>query len=152
MKKILIITIISLLIILPILWYLISPLFIDQIVNEEVPIITETIDSEIQDMILFQGTFQDADSFHKVKGTVKVLSNGNINYLRFEDFKSTNGPDLKVYLAKDIEAKEYISLGDLKGNIGNQNYELNDINIKEYSKVLIWCERFSVLFGYSDLS
>ena len=59
---------------------------------------------------------------------------------------------MKVYLAEDIGAESFVSLGDLKGNIGNQNYNVpEDADLDKYNKVLIWCEQFHVLFGYSDL-
>ena len=129
-------------------WDLISPLFIDKTVNEESPVNLQ----ENLEMILSQGSFMDADSFHKTSGKAIVFKLEDKQYLRFEDFKATNGPDLKVYLSKDLEAKEYVSLGDLKGNIGPQNYELpKDVDATQYKYVLVWCERFSVLFGYSDM-
>ena len=148
MKRWLFILIIVLLLLLPLAWYLASPLFVDKIANEESP-------SEInnESNILYGGTFSGADSFHKVEGNAIVLSDKEKKYLRFENFKSTNGPDLKVYLSEDLEGKSYISLGDLKGNIGDQNYELSsDIELEKYNHILIWCERFGVLFGQSELN
>jgi hypothetical protein len=150
MKKKLLLLII-LVISLPILWYLISPLFIDKEVNEQLPITSGTSETLEQNIIL-KGTFKGADSSHQVQGSVNVVEINNNKYLSLTDFKSTNGPDLKVYLAKDINANEYVSLGDLKGNIGNQNYEIPlEVDLNQYSKVLIWCERFTVLFGSADL-
>ncbi len=99
------------------------------------------------------GSFTDADSFHKVSGMTKVISNQDKKFLRFENFESTNGPDLFVYLATDERATDFISLGELKGNIGDQNYELdNSIDLEKYNKVLIWCKQFGVLFGSSELN
>ena len=75
--------------------------------------------------------------------------------LRLENCKSTNGPDLYVYLSKDARSISdgYIELGRLKGNIGNQNYHIpDDVNLGEYSYALIWCKQFSVLFGYANLA
>lgn len=144
MKKSLIIKIIiiSLIVILPLAWYLLSPIFIDKTVNE-------TITAE---NIIYQGEFQGADSFHKVNGKAIILSDENSSYLRLENFQSTNGPDLKVYLSENLSDDSYISLGELKGNIGSQNYVLSsDIDLKKYKNVLIWCERFSVLFGSAEL-
>lgn len=99
-----------------------------------------------------QGTFSGADSFHKVEGQAKIIFSDNLTYLRFENFTSTNGPDLKVYLSEDTSAKFYISLGELKGNIGNQNYLLpENVNLTKYKYALIWCEKFSTLFGSAEL-
>ena len=132
-------------VILWVVWYLGSPLFLDKSVNEDANF------GEVKE--LFSGEFQDADSFHKVSGKVIVLEDGGKRYLRFENFESTNGPDLKVYLSVDDSAGDYVSLGELKGNIGNQNYEISEgSDLEKYDKVLIWCERFSVLFGSAELN
>ena len=71
--------------------------------------------------------------------------------MRFENFVSDNGPDLKVYLrAAD---GSFVSLGDLSGNIGDQNYEIPvDVDLSVFSNVEIWCERFSAGFGVATLS
>jgi len=40
----------------------------------------------------------------------------------------------------------------LKGNIGNQQYELpGDVTVSRYSTVVIWCRAFSVLFARAPL-
>jgi electron transfer DM13 len=73
--------------------------------------------------------------------------------LRFENLDVTNGPDLYVYLATDTTAKDFVSLGRLKGNIGNQNYPIpENTDFEKYHTVLIWCQAFSTLFGSSKLS
>jgi hypothetical protein len=49
-------------------------------------------------------------------------------------------------------ASNFMDLGRLKGNIGNQNYEVPvDIDLSKYNNVLIWCKAFSVLFGNAQL-
>lgn len=140
-------------------WYLASPLFIDTRVNEGNPI-ERTISSSGGSVDfppdtqarLYSGVFSGADSFHKISGEALIISDGDTKYLRLENFESTNGPDLKVYLSGDSNAKDYVSLGDLKGNIGSQNYEIpEDVDLGKYNKVLIWCEAFSVLFGSAEL-
>ena len=50
-------------------------------------------------------------------------------------------------------ASEFINLGRLKANNGNQNYEIpNGVNLAEYNQVLIWCKAFGVLFGSAEIS
>lgn len=81
-------------------------------------------------------------------------------FLRFEDFETDNGPDLNVYLttadADDDEGlfdDDFVDLGNLKGNIGSQNYELPpDVDLERYDTVVIWCVRFAVAFGAADLA
>lgn len=59
----------------------------------------------------------------------------------------------RVYLATNTQASDYIDLGPLKGNIGNQNYQLPlDIDLLKYNNVLVWCRAFSVLFGNAQLT
>ena len=74
-------------------------------------------------------------------------------YLRLENFKATNGPDLYVYLATDKSTSDFVNLGRLKGNIGNQNYAIPaETNLTKYNTALIWCKAFSVLFGSAQLA
>jgi hypothetical protein len=74
------------------------------------------------------------------------------NVLRLEDLVVTNGPDLYVYLSTDKSASDFVNLGRLKANIGNQNYEVPEgTDLTKYGTVLIWCKAFSVLFGSADL-
>ena len=64
----------------------------------------------------------------------------------------TNGPDLYVYLSTDKGASNYVDLGRLKANAGNQNYELpKDVDLSRYDSVVIWCKSFSVYFGGAQL-
>jgi len=101
------------------------------------------------------GTLIDAgDGFHMASGQVKVLQiTDGTQILRFENLDVTNGPDLYVYLATDTTAKDFISLGRLKGNMGNQNYPIpKNIDFEKYNTVLIWCQAFSTLFGSSKLT
>lgn len=75
---------------------------------------------------LYVGEFVGVnDGIHNAEGQVKVLRlNDSTNFLRLEDFKATNGPDLYVYLSTDKSAFDFVNLGRLKGNIGDQNYEI----------------------------
>jgi hypothetical protein len=101
------------------------------------------------------------DRSHPTSGRALVLSDGtDQRFLRFEDFETDNGPDLNVYLstaAPDAPAGEFdddfVDLGDLKGNIGPQNYEIPPgVELGRYSTVVIWCVRFRVAFGAAALS
>jgi len=103
----------------------------------------------------YAGTFIGVgDGIHDAQGDAYTipLEDGS-NVLRLENFQSTNGPDLFVYLATDENASEFVNLGDLKANKGNQNYEIPDgTDLEKYNKVLIWCKAFGVLFGSAELS
>lgn len=100
---------------------------------------------------LYTGNFLGA-SRYEINGRADVLNDGSEQrFLRFENFESSNGPDLKVYLR--AENGDFVSLGDLKGNIGSQNYEIPvDVDLDVFSSVEIWCERFGVGFGSAPLA
>ena len=93
------------------------------------------------------------DGIHNAEGLAKVIRLDNVStILRLENFKATNGPDLYVYLATDNSASDFVNLGRLKGNIGNQNYDIPEgTDLSRYDAVLIWCKAFSVLFGGAKL-
>jgi len=107
------------------------------------------------DTMTLMGNFVDAgDGFHKAEGIAKVinLADGR-TFLRLENLKTTNGPDLYVYLSVGKDASDIVNLGRLKGNIGNQNYEIPaGTDLSKYDTVLIWCKAFSTLFGSAKLS
>ena len=106
------------------------------------------------------GQFEDFDNFHQGTGTATIYELDDASLvLRFESFEVTNGPDLQVLLVPnadpgnrdDIEG--YIDLGSLKGNIGDQNYEIPDnIDISEFGSVVIYCQPFHVVFSVAALS
>lgn len=109
-----------------------------------------------------RGQFADADIVHKGSGnaTIYAIDDGK-HIVRFEDFRTTNGPALVVYLAKHTSPTEashvkdggYISLGKLKGNVGSQNYMIPEgTDITEFNSVVIWCELFGVLFSPAALT
>ena len=108
------------------------------------------------------GTFRDGDSRHHGSGraTIYRLEDGS-HILRLEDFRVTNGPDLRVYLSshpdpenpRDVKDQGYLELGKLKGNRGNQNYEIPaGVDINGQQSVVIYCKPFSVVFSVASLS
>jgi hypothetical protein len=109
--------------------------------------------------VLATGQFEDYDDFHQGSGTATIyeLEDGG-QVLRLENFEVTNGPDLHVLLVPgdnpsgrdDITG--YIDLGSLKGNIGDQNYEIPDgIDVGSYGSVVIYCLPFHVVFSVATL-
>jgi hypothetical protein len=93
------------------------------------------------------------DGIHSAEGLAKIIPlSNNSNILRLENLKVTNGPDLYVYLSTDKGASDFVSLGKLKANNGNQNYNIpSGTDLSKYNAVLIWCKAFSVLFGSAEL-
>ena len=90
---------------------------------------------------------------HPASGNVRVIQTEDDTIVRFEDYDGTNGPDLFVYLAKDLDADEFVDLGRARGNMGNINYTVpDDVDISEYQYVMTWCRAFGVLFDYAEIN
>ena len=136
-------------------WYAFRPerLVIDQKVNEQFPTASAASNK------LASGQFHSGA--HETKGTATVfqLADGK-KTLRLTDFATSNGPDVHVYLVASDDAKDndtvtkagFIDVGSLKGNIGDQNYDLPaNADLTKYRAVTIWCKRFSVNFGTAPL-
>jgi hypothetical protein len=117
--------------------------------------VDENMSATMKNTKAFTGNFVGSgDGFHKAEGVVKVitLADGK-TFLRLENLKATNGPDLYVYLSTGKDVSDIVNLGRLKGNIGNQNYEIPPgTNLSKYDTVLIRCKAFSTLFGSAKLS
>lgn len=91
-------------------------------------------------------------SAHEVEGKALLIEDGEKYYVRFEDFKTINGPDLHIYLSKDLKANNYLDLGQIKATEGNVNYEVPEgVDTTQYKHILVWCEPFRVLFSYAIL-
>ncbi len=89
---------------------------------------------------------------HEVKGSARLFNLAGKQYLRFEDFQTINGPDLRIYLSTGTDNGAYIDLGPIQATKGNANYELpSGTDTGKFSHVLVWCRAFSVLFSYADL-
>jgi hypothetical protein len=88
---------------------------------------------------------------HTAAGTVSIYHSNGSHTIVFDPFESQNGPDLKVYLSKSIDASEYVNLGQLKSTMGKQSYDVPaGVNVASYPFVLIWCEKFTVIFARSE--
>jgi Electron transfer DM13 len=107
------------------------------------------------------GAFVEIDVIHGAEGTATIYQLADESrLLRFENFRSTNGPDLHVILSSaeaprnhDELGEDYIDLGKLKGNVGNQNYEIApEVDLSQYKSVVIYCLPFQVVFSTATLS
>ena len=139
-------------------WYAFRPerLFINQRVNEQFPTASAADNAPVK---LASGEFHNAA--HDTKGTATIFQLGDgKRTLRLTDFATSNGPDVRVYLVAASDAKDndtvkkagFVELGSLKGNIGDQNYDVPaDVDLAKYNSVTIWCNRFSVNFGTAPL-
>ena len=110
--------------------------------------------------VLAKGEFHKADKAGSGTVTLYQLADGK-RVLRLTDFSVDNGPDLHVRLIAADDAKDtasvakadHVELGKLKGNKGNQNYDLpENEDLSKYKVVSIWCNRFSVNFAAAPLA
>ena len=138
-------------------WYAFRPerLFINERVHETMPTANASSIQAIESGIFY-------GIAHPTGGTATIyrMEDGGL-MLRFTNFRTSNGPNVHVYLvaaddAKDSETVQhagFIDLGPIKGNIGDQNYPLGpDVDLSKYRAVSIWCQRFSVNFGAAPLT
>jgi hypothetical protein len=104
--------------------------------------------------VLLQGSFYDIIHVGGGQALVYQLADGS-RVLRLQDFEVDNGPDLHVYLVPinpvpgsvGTEIPGSVDLGALKGNIGDQNYEIPaDLDLSQFQSVVIWCQPFRVPF------
>ena len=135
-------------------WYFFRPdrAFIDSRVSEAAPNGVASV--------LLTGAFQSRT--HDGHGLAEVLElpDGQ-RVLRFSSFETLNGPDLQVYLlgapdVKDragLETAGFVTLGALKGNVGDQNYVIPPgTDLTRYRAVSVWCRRFGVNFTTAELA
>ncbi len=90
--------------------------------------------------------------YGRVSGTAKIYQLNNMNSLALENVSISNGPDLHVYISKEILPVNYIDLGRLKSTMGNQVYEIpGNPDFTQYKYALIHCQQFNHLFGSAEL-
>jgi hypothetical protein len=119
-----------------------------------------TVAAEEEPVQLARGRFHS--NAHETSGiaTIHRLEDGR-RVLRLTQFATSNGPDVRVYLvtADDVQDEEaakragFVDLGELKGNIGDQNYDVPaDVDLSTHKAVTVWCRRFGVNFGTAPLT
>ena len=138
-------------------WYAFRPerLVVNHQVNEGFP----AAQGGSSPQVIESGTFYGV--VHPTAGTATIYRLGDGDrILRFTNFRTSNGPNVHVYLvaaddAKDnatVKRADFVDLGTIKGNIGDQNYVLGtDLDLSKYRTVSIWCKRFAVNFGAAPL-
>jgi hypothetical protein len=125
-----------------------------------VPTEEQAMPEMVAPVIVATGSFIQIDVVHGASGTATIYElPDQTRVLRFENFQSTNGPDLHVLLSRDPDPRshdalgeDYIELGRLKGNVGNQNYDVpSSVDLSQYQSVVIYCQPFQVVFSTATL-
>jgi hypothetical protein len=137
-------------------WWAFRPekLFINVKVNEAAPLSSEP-------EALYTGRLEGKVHQTSGRATIYKTADGK-EYLRLSDFTTSNGPDVHVLLVrtedKGLEQEivkgdlDNVELGTLKGNHGDQNYDLPaSVDLNKYQAVAIYCERFHAIFGVARL-
>jgi hypothetical protein len=139
-------------------WWAFRPekLWINQKVSEAAPFASSS-----DPQPLYTGRLEG--KAHPTSGRATVYrSSDGLRYLRLTDFSTSNGPDVHVVLARGDDRAltqeivtgqlDNVELGVLKGNQGEQNYDLPaSVDLKKYNAVVIYCERFHAVFGVARL-
>lgn len=99
---------------------------------------------------LRSGNFTNSGNISKVSGISRILSVNDNEFLRFEHFNITNGPELHVYFTNKGDLVNSKDLGILKGNIGPQNYFLGNI-ANQYDTVVIASKPFKMVYAKAML-
>ncbi len=155
--------------VLPVAWYLGSPLFLNRRVDEAFPAALALAQNRrsggmrvsATPVVLRRGEFGALDILHKGEGQAIIfqLPDGQ-RLLRFEHFRVQNGPDLYVYLSghpapqnsAEVHQAGTFEVARLKGNIGDQNYALpRDLDLSRFTSAVIYCKRFSHVFSTAEL-
>jgi len=140
-------------------WYAFRPelLFVNKQVNEQFPTGSSVASGP---WALAKGNFKSLA--HETKGvaTIFKLADGK-QTLRLTKFATSNGPDVHIYLSAAevekgsdaIKSVGFVDLGSMKGNQGDQNYDIPaHVDLSKYKNVTIWCARFGVNFGLAPLT
>ncbi|MFA7295885.1 MAG: DM13 domain-containing protein [Dehalococcoidia bacterium] len=148
-------------------WWAFRPelLFVDDRVSEAFPVATASTSAGAAApstpagaKVLSSGRF--TGYAHETDGTATVYEVDGKRVLRLSDFRTSNGPDVKIAFVAAADVKDdatvksagYVNIAPMKGNVGDQNYELPaDLDLSKYRTVVVWCERFAVNFGAAPL-
>jgi hypothetical protein len=128
--------------------------------RETMPAVTAAPATPVLEPVLVRrGEFYGADDFHRGSGQALIyrLADGS-HLLRLEDFQVINGPALHVILAIDhrpydhATLGDYLDLGELKGNLGDQNYDIPPgADLDRYGSAVIYCVPFRAIFAIAPL-
>jgi hypothetical protein len=142
-------------------WYAFRPelLFVNESVSEAFPATAAAAAAPAAPVEVATGMFRGVAHETRGKATIYRLPNGR-RVLRLTEFATSNGPDLRMFLVAAPDARDndtvkkagYVELGKLKGNIGDQNYDVPaTVDLAKYQAVTVWCNRFSVNFATAPL-
>jgi hypothetical protein len=153
-------------------WFQPQKLLINQRVDEALPVVATptsgvldtslsrsgTRPSGLEPTVLSTSLFRSLGHATSGRAVALELADGR-RFLRLVNLRTSNGPDLFVYLSRaavdaprDTFDDDYVNLGRLRANQGNQNYAITvGVALDRYQSVVIWCRRFTYAFGAAAL-
>ncbi|HCN50397.1 MAG TPA: hypothetical protein DIT10_15125 [Chryseobacterium sp.] len=104
-------------------------------------------------MLKYSGNFMQGPYGNNVNGKAEIYQKDGTYTLVFNDgFTVSNGPDLYVYVSKEQQPAQFISLGKLKSVNGGQTYTFTSpVNFDEYKYAVVHCQQYNHLFSYALL-
>ena len=100
---------------------------------------------------VYSGNFSNGP-YGSVSGRAEIFKQDNKYVLALKMFTTSSGPDLHVYLSKEVQPVNFIDLGKLRQNSGDQLYSINTVpDFSQYKYALIHCQQFNHLFGSTEL-
>lgn len=101
------------------------------------------------EVVLSSGTF--SNGAHATSGAAKLVKDKDgKKFLLLENFKSDPGPDVRLYLATSLKDDDYTEITKTVTN-GNVRLAVPSTAKDSQKFILVWCEKFSVLFGSAEL-
>jgi hypothetical protein len=133
--------------------------FVDDVVDERVVTVSPPASPdrpEPRNTLVARGDFEAVA--HSAQGTARVIRTPDRRVLTLTGFEVSNGPDLRLYVVEgparsEDDVDRFTDLGSLKGNKGDQQYELpSSIDLDRPHTVVVWCRAFSVNFARAPLT
>ena len=129
--------------------YLLYASSVDKVVSEQVAVAAAAGNDAVG-----RGAFASAG--HETTGgatLIRLADGGTV--LTLTELETDPGPDLRVYLVTGgpDDLGDVVDLGALKGNRGDQQYDVPpSVDTERHRTVVIWCRAFSVAFGSARLA
>jgi len=101
--------------------------------------------------LMYRGAFANGP-YGTTLGVVKIYAQNNVYSLVLDSFTVSSGPDLHVYLSKEVQPLNFIDLGVLRTRSGTQVYNISGMpDFAVFKYALIHCQQFDHLFGSANL-
>jgi len=120
--------------------------------SPETPLNEKVDTADSRALLQYAGRFVNGP-YGSATGSAKIYELGNAQFmLALDSVSVSNGPDLHVYLSKEVQPLHFIDLGKLKSTNGYQLYNISGMpDFTAYRYALIHCQQYNHLFGSAEL-